>query len=106
MAYLDIPLDNTAPAFSFVVDLENETFEFHFRWNTRIELWIFDIYAANQVVIQTGVPFYTGQLLLEDNVSPLQPAGYLEVINTAEEGVPADRFSIGGDVIFIYEESV
>ena len=106
MALLDIPVDNVDPAFSFLIDLDGRTYEFSFRWNGRIETWIFDIYDDTQTAIQLGVPFHTNQIFLEDNPSPDKPPGNLMAVNSAAEGVDADRFSLGVDVKFLYDEVV
>lgn len=106
MALLEIPLSNSNPSFIFQVELEGTAFEFRFRWNGRMENWIFDLLDSNGVVVQEGYPFYTDQVLLRQNVTTVKHLGLLIVNNTETPGANADRFNIGGDVKFAYDESV
>ena len=105
MALLEIPLSNASPAFSFIIDLEGKSYEFRFRWNGRIENWIFDLYNAAQEPIQTGNPFIVGYPLLKQLVNIDKPPGLLIAFNSANPNVNADRFNIGGDVKLFYNES-
>ena len=104
MAYLEVPLTNTDPAFSFSSELEGTTYRFTFRRNERMGIWKYDIATADGSPIHSGVCFYTSVATLT-NLLPSSPPGLLVPINFNEEKVNADRFSLGGDVKFIYRES-
>jgi len=105
MAIVEIPISNTDPAFSFTAVLDGETFNFEFRWNTRREIWVFDLKDSLGVNIQTGNPFLTGFIFLRQNVSPSAPKGDLIAINTSKDFfADADRFSIGNIVKLMYVE--
>jgi hypothetical protein len=105
MAVLEIPLSNVDPAFSFTTDLDGVTFNFEFRFNTRMDLWIFDILDSLGTPIQLGNPFYTGFIFLRQNVSSSAPLGDLIAVNTSNDLYKdADRFSIGSIVKFQYIE--
>lgn len=105
MAVLEIPLSNQNPSFIFQVDLEGSNFEFRFRYNGRMENWIFDLFDSNGTEIQTGNTFISSFEMLKQNVTTNKPPGNLVSFNTATPGENADRFNIGGDVKFQYNES-
>lgn len=105
MAVLEIPLENSKPSFIFQVELEGSNFEYRFRWNGRMENWIFDLYDAVGTAIQTGNTFIVDFDLLKQNVTTNKYPGTLVAFNTETPGVNADRFNIGGDVKLQYLES-
>lgn len=105
MALIEIPLTNEDPAFSFTTDLDGVTFNFEFRWNTRIELWIFDLLDNLGNNIQIGNPFYTGFIFLRQNVSASAPKGQLIAVNNSgNDFKDAGRFDLGGIVKLQYLE--
>lgn len=105
MAVIEIPLTNEDPAFSFTAVLDGETFTFEFRWNTRRELWVFDLQDSLGNNIQTGNPFITGFIFLRQNVSSAAPKGDLIAVNSSTDFfADADRFSIGNIVKLMYIE--
>ena len=105
MAFLEIPLSNVDPAFTFTTDLDGETFNFEFRWNTRVQLWIFDLFDNLGDPIQLGNPFNTGNIFLRQNVSWRKPKGDLIAINNSDKPFEdANRFTLGGIVKLHYAE--
>lgn len=104
MAILEIPLNNSVPAFSFFTPLDGSNFEFRFRWNGRIEVWVFDLFDKEGVAVQTGNPLISGFELLRQNVSTNRPPGLLFAINYEDAGASAGRFDIGGNVKLLYAE--
>lgn len=104
MALLEIPMGNQNPAFTFHTDLDGRTYHFDFRWNGRMEQWKFDLLDSNLDPIVYGIPFIVAVPLLAQIVTESRPPGILFALNLAEPSVNADRFSIGGDVKFYYNE--
>ena len=105
MALLEIPMGNRNAAFEYTVELEGESYKFSFRWNGRIENWIFDIYDSDDEAIQTGNPYYVSLILLTQNVRSNRPPGRFAADNEATTALNPDRFAIGGDVKFLYDEA-
>jgi hypothetical protein len=104
MAVLRIPLDPTVPAFSFFTELESISYQFNFRWNSRIESWIFDIYDDTQTAVQLGVPYDLDVVLLKQNVRDNRPPG--DFAGLSSEGtIYASRFDLGVENRFLYNES-
>ena len=104
MAVFEIPLDAQDPAFTFFVDLDGSTFEFFFRWNTRTELWMFDVYDEAGEAVQLGNPLVLDfELLAQRQISSKWP-GVLFASSTSGD-VP-DRWNIGGDIKLFYGEVV
>ena len=105
MALVEIPLSNTDPAFNFSIELDGATYFFRFRWNGRIETWVFDLLDSNRDPIQLGNPFIVGFILLRQYQGANKPPGTLYAINTTGSGLGATRFNIGKDVKFFYQEA-
>ena len=105
MALFEIPMDNRDAYFEYFVDLEGISYKLLYRWNGRVENWIFDIFDDQDVAVQTGNPYYVSIILLAQNVRTNRPPGQFAAVNEAEDGLNPDRFGIGGDVKFIYLES-
>jgi hypothetical protein len=105
MALLEIPLTNAAPAFNFIIDIEGSTYEFKFRWNGRIQNWVFDLFDSEGAPIQTGNPFISGFQALRQLVNVDKPPGVLIALASDDPYVNADRFNIGNNVRLYYNES-
>jgi len=105
MAIFEIPLDNTSPAFNMFADLESVSYQFKFKWNDRVQIWIFDLIDSEDTPIFLGKPFQTDVNFLLQSASVTKPPGLLFCMNTRETGLDADRFTIGGDVKFLYDEA-
>lgn len=105
MAQFEIPMDNRDASFEYTVELEGNSFKLIFRWNGRVENWIFDLYDSDDVAVQTGNPYYVSLILLAQNVRSNRPPGDFVAENEATAGLNPDRFAIGGDVKFLYDEA-
>ncbi len=97
-----IPMDNKNDAFDFNVALEEVVYRLSFRWNGRMENWVFDIFTDENVPIQTGNPFIVDLPFMFQNQNGTKPPGMLLAINTQDTGVNSDRFDIGGNVRLYY----
>jgi len=104
MAVFEIPMDNQDAAFIFQADLDGRTYNFDFRWNGRMEQWKFDLLDSDLAPIVNGIPFIVSIDLLAQIALESRPPGLLFALNLKETGVNADRFSIGGDIKFYYDD--
>jgi len=104
MATYEIPTNNSSPAFDMFTDLDGVNYTFNFRWNDRIGMWMFDLYDSDNVAIFLGKPYQTEVDFLQQSVKTTTPTGTLMAINSEEDGVDADRFSLGGNVKLYYKE--
>lgn len=104
MATFEIPLSPEAPSFSFFTDLEDRNYQFDFRWNSRTENWMFDLYDDADEAVQLGNTLIVGFPMLFQNRRSNRPPGILFAIS--EQGrVEPDRFNLGVDIKFYYTES-
>jgi hypothetical protein len=104
MAVIEIPINNLDPAFTFAIELDGKTYNFTFRWNGRIQNWVFDLFDALIEPIQLGNPFIVNFEFLRQNQSLSQPPGVLVARNNATPFENPNRFNIGSDVKFFYIE--
>ncbi len=101
---LIIPLENDTPAFSFFTDLDGNSYQFKFRWNDRVNLWMFDMYDNEDNALFLGKPFQTDVHFLKSVPEITKPPGILFCANSSNYEVDADRFALGADVKFYYVE--
>lgn len=108
MASFEIPMDNSSPAFTLYVDLDDNNYQLDFRWNDRVNLWMFDMLDNEGGAIFLGKPYQTNVDFLQQSVKINTPTGILYARNndTNSIDVDADRFAIGGDVKLYYIEAV
>lgn len=104
MATINIPLDNIDPAFRFLVDLDQVSYTLKFRFNSRINIWVYDVIDSEGEPIYAGIPFYTEVISPLQTVSSKSPKGLLYVINSENQGVDGGRFDIGNSVEMFYDE--
>lgn len=106
MAVFTLPLDNDVPSYDFNTDLDGGRFRFVFRYNSRIDRWVFDVYDSDENPVQQGVPLTSDSRLLRQNVNSNKYLGTLACINTEGTGLDATRFNIGVDVKMLYSEGL
>lgn len=105
MALLQIPIDNENPAFSFFAELDSVVYQFIFRYNSRIENWVFDMFDENQDPVQTGNPLLSGFPAMSQNRNLNKYPGVLIALNATLQGLNATRFTLGVDVLLFYNEA-
>tara|TARA_B100000029_G_C17185594_1_gene818628 strand:+ start:141 stop:452 length:312 start_codon:yes stop_codon:yes gene_type:complete len=103
MATLEIPLSNQDPAFSFDTILDKNQYEFDFRFNSRVNIWMVDILDAREDSIINSLPVYSNRILTNFISNPNLPEGTLFFFT--EGRLDADRFTFGKEVKFYYEEA-
>ena len=104
MAVFEIPLDNSKPAFSIFVDLDGSNFRFFFRWNSRVETWMFDASDSQDVVVQNGNPLAINVPLAFQNRRENKWPG--DLIAISESGAKLSRFNLGTDIKLFYREAI
>lgn len=105
MAIKQFPIVRGTLAFSFKIDLDNRPFEFVFSFNTRSELWTFDIFNDAGDVLIYKVPIFVNQILLSQFQSDLRlPQGALFALNLVSENENPGRDNFGSDVVLLYRE--
>lgn len=97
-----VPMINVNEAFEFTVALDEVVYTLSVRWNSRMENWIFDLFIDDDQPVQTGNTFIVNVPLLFQNQRTIKFPGMLMAINTAENEVNPDRWTIGGDVKLYY----
>ena len=104
MAVFEIPTDNSSPAFTFNSSLDGNNYQFEFRWNDRVNLWIFSMFDDEDNPLFLGKPYQTGVNFLQQISSVKAPRGFLFCDNANVVGKDADRFTIGVNVKFYYND--
>lgn len=105
MAILEIPIRSDIPAYSFPITLEGTVFIFHFRFNERMDRWIWDVNDVNDDPIVNGVPLLYGLPLLDRYKSNSLPLGrFVLTDETGDERNPS-REDLGDDFKLLYRES-
>lgn len=103
MAAIEIALSNQDPAFSFDTILDKNQYEFDFRFNSRLNIWMVDILDAKSETIINSLPMYTNRNLAKSISNPRLPEGLIYVFS--EGKLDADRFTFGKDVKLYYREA-
>ena len=104
MAVFEIPTDNSSPAFTFNSSLDGSNYRFEFRWNDRVNLWIFNMIDDEDVPLFLGKPYQSGINFLQQVSSTKAPRGVLFCDNATVRKKDPDRFSMGVDVKFYYND--
>ena len=105
MAVLELPVTNETSHYSFQVELEGTVYFFEFYYNTRSQLWIFDLLDQSELPILVGQPVIGGQLLADGFMIEGMPAGKFIAIDTTGADRSPDRQTLGNEVKFCYIES-
>ncbi len=98
-----IPIANELGAQQFTIELDGNVYNFHFRYNYRMSLWIMDIHDEEDDALLTGIPLVTGVNLLHQYVAEELPTGHLIVVNETDDTAP-DRYTMGKEAFIYYLE--
>lgn len=105
MAIREIPITPGVLAFSFKVDLDNRPFEFIFSFNSRSQIWTFDIKDDAGTTLLYKVPIFVKSVLLDQFKHDTRlPQGKLFAINLVDENASPTDENLGDDVLLLYEE--
>ena len=105
MATLELPVRGDVPAFDFKQDLDGTSYTLTFRWNSRMNLWIFSLATEEGVSLLEGLPVQTdvdikGRFKGED-----LPTGLFLAFDETGKQRNADRETFGKEVKFLYQEA-
>lgn len=104
MALLEMPVRADLPQYQFRIELEGTIYTLRFKWNTRMELWVFDIANEQDVDLLNGIPVQTNvDLKQRFRQDTLPPGLFLAFDETGAERDP-DRDTFGNEVKFFYDE--
>lgn len=106
MAILELPVRADIPSFQFRQELDGTVYTLRFRWNERMERWIFDIANEQNDNLLVGIPVHTDvNLKGRFKQTTLPPGLFLAFDETGNQRNP-DRENFGKEVKFFYEEAV
>ncbi len=86
--------------YSFKIDLESDSYEFHIHWNVAAAAWYFDIIGISNTVAYRGRPLVTGVNILKPFA--IREMGALYMVDGEEEGLDADYDNIGSRYFMYY----
>ncbi len=106
MATLEIPLRNDLEAFQQLVDIEGTIFLLVFFFNTRRNLWYFDIRDIEGNPILLGISILTNVDLTRNFLHKAIPQGVFMAFDTEGEEKDPSEDGLGTPVKLLYEEFV
>lgn len=93
----------SSPHTSYLTTIENETFRFVFRWNTRASVWHLDVFASDGEALTVGAKLVPNIPLIR-TTSIKAPNGLLIVVNnTTNQSIPnKENIGVGKDFELVY----
>jgi len=91
--------------FRFQIELDTTVFILVFKFNTRADVWYFDLLQSNGTPIKYGIKVTTGFPWLRQIAASIRPLGDLLAIDSSQQDLEADFDSLGTLVQFLYEEA-
>ena len=105
MAIIQLPVNSDNSNYSFKVDLDDSTYMFRFRFNTRLDKWLMDIATEDEINLLVGIPLLPGTLLSSRFTDSRLPQGRLFIFNTVDENRECGRNDLGNDCLLLYDEA-
>lgn len=105
MAVVVIPTRSDFDHYKFTVDLEGQNYGFSFRFNGRMQKWVFDLTSEDGTAIIESNPVYVNQLTLNRYQTDLKPKGDLMFLDTSGLNLDPTQDDLGTRVILMYIES-
>ena len=90
-----IPVVPSVPNYRFSTSIDDATYIFDFRWNTREAAWFFDISEADETSILQGVKVVLGMYLGRRSTHRFFRDGVLVAKDTTAKGVEATLDDLG-----------
>lgn len=102
----EVPTSTTIPAYRQRVTLDGVTFVFRFRFNTRINSWLIDIFREDDTPVVVGRRCLIDWLLLrQHSYKEDAPAGHLTVFDTTARKEPPLIDDFGERVLLLYSDA-
>jgi hypothetical protein len=107
MAFWIIPTEDAAErgAFFESVDLEGETYQFEFQYNSREGFWYFNLLDVDGNQLRSGIKIVVNWPLLIRDRSLSAPAGDLMCLDTRSQPQDPGLDSLGVDGVMAYNEA-
>jgi len=105
MAVIQLKIRSDFDNYRYRVDLDNTTYVFSFKWNTRSERWQITIYASDGETVLISVPLTANADLLTRFRDKNLPKGRLFCIDTTGQWLEPTNESLGETHLLIYEEA-
>ena len=106
MAILQLPVTSNVLAYKFKYELEGTVYSFNFRYNTRVDKWVFDILTNNEEPLVEGRPVFINYNLIGRFRDERLPPGTFICIDTTGNKLDPDDENFGVTHFFLYEEEV
>lgn len=97
-----IPIDSILSNKQFRTELDGTFYLFDFRYNSRADIWMMNIYDETGTIILSGIALLLGVDLITRFQDSRLPPGPLFLMNLKDENVEADRNTLGEDVVLLY----
>lgn len=98
-----IPLEAEGSWFGLSVELEGRTFRLDFRWNSRTEQWVIDVFdGGGQAIVQGVRGVINVPLLAKYGARDDLPAGVLMLIDSSGNDEDAGLADLGSRVELYY----
>lgn len=97
-----LPIDQQGPHFNFVTELDQVSYGFTFRWNTRDECWRLDLADGNGDPIVSGRKVLINQSLLQGAGGDRLPPGKLIAFDTGGQNLNPGFEDLGRRVVLTY----
>ncbi len=88
------------PRYSFKIDLESDSYEFHIHWNVAAAAWYLDIEGISNTVDYKGIRLSTGVNLLKPYA--IREMGALYIVDGEGENSDPDYDNIGSRWFMYY----
>lgn len=105
MAILQLPVRSDLAAYSFAIQLELVRYQFNFRFNDRLGLWIMDVAKSDGTLVVAGIPVQTDVDLIGRFEYPDMPPGLLLAYDETGNSKDAGRNDLGESVTLLYQEA-
>ena len=103
MTALLIPLEAEGPYFGQGVELEGRAYRLDFRWNTRTEQWVIDVFDGGGASLVTGVRGVINVPLLQKyGLREDLPPGELFLLDSTGQDLEATLNDLGSRVELVY----
>ena len=99
-----IPVDSSQDfsKMKFRTTLEDTDYILRFRWNTRMESWIMDIYDAEENSLNTGIAMRVDSNVTQKHIQTGLPRGLIVFSDTEGNHTEATFDSLGDTVLCLH----
>lgn len=101
-----VPIDSVLTNKQIRTELDRKFYLLDFRYNTRADIWMMNIYDENSAIIITGIALLLGVDLLSIYQDERLPPGPLFLINLRDANIEANRDNFGTDISLLYGQTI